>query len=144
MKPERPLSALSLQLPKHSLFLFFFGAGDIGSLSEMVSEGKSGSFFYFSQDARFMVKTISSTEHRTLLKILEAYHSHMLRNRVRGQLSLCFSCAVSLFCVDYSFVSTASLFLMTWGAELSPSPFPGSLSAQARRHQPALLRGHAE
>jgi len=30
--------------------------GDLFGLSEQVSEGKSGSFFYWSQDGRYMVK----------------------------------------------------------------------------------------
>ena len=33
--------------------------GDLASLTEIMSEGKSGSFFYFSHDMKFMVKTIS-------------------------------------------------------------------------------------
>lgn len=49
-------------------------------LSELGSPGKSGSFFYFSQDYRFIIKTISHTEFKFLLKILAQYVS--VRNRV--------------------------------------------------------------
>ena len=49
-------------------------------LSELGSPGKSGSFFYFSRDYRFIIKTISHTEHRFLRKILKEYHRHVLDN----------------------------------------------------------------
>lgn len=42
-------------------------------LSEKGSSGKSGSFFYFSQDYRFIIKTIRRTEHTFLRKILRHY-----------------------------------------------------------------------
>ncbi|KAJ3291874.1 Phosphatidylinositol-4-phosphate 5-kinase [Rhizoclosmatium sp. JEL0117] len=43
-------------------------------LSELGSPGKSGSFFYFSQDYRFIIKTISKTEHKFFRRILRAYY----------------------------------------------------------------------
>lgn len=43
------------------------------ALSEMGSSGKSGSFFYFSQDYRFIIKTIRRSEHEFLRKILRFY-----------------------------------------------------------------------
>ncbi|KAJ3361319.1 Phosphatidylinositol-4-phosphate 5-kinase [Kappamyces sp. JEL0680] len=46
-------------------------------LSELVSSGKSGSFFYYSQDYRFIIKTIHHSEHKFLLKILTNYYSHI-------------------------------------------------------------------
>lgn len=49
-------------------------------LSELGSPGKSGSFFYFSRDYRFIIKTISHTEHKFLRKILKEYHKHVLDN----------------------------------------------------------------
>ena len=57
--------------------------GDLTSLSELVSEGKSGSFFYFSYDQRYMVKTISSAEARTLRRSLQDYHAHVKKFQVR-------------------------------------------------------------
>ena len=36
--------------------------GDLSSLKELTSSGKSGSFFYYSADARFTLKTISRDE----------------------------------------------------------------------------------
>lgn len=49
-------------------------------LSELGSPGKSGSFFYFSGDYRFIIKTIRHSEHLFLLRILEAYHDHVSKN----------------------------------------------------------------
>ena len=47
--------------------------GDLGGLSEMVSEGKSGSFFYFSVDNKMMIKTISHAEKKALRRMLPRY-----------------------------------------------------------------------
>ena len=55
--------------------------GTLSTLTELYSEGKSGSFFYYSFDGKYMVKTISHTEHRFFRHILEKYYSHMVQNR---------------------------------------------------------------
>ena len=49
-------------------------------LSELGSPGKSGSFFYYSADYRFIIKTIRRTEHEYLRRILRHYNDHMTRN----------------------------------------------------------------
>ncbi|KAI3644450.1 hypothetical protein MP228_010614 [Amoeboaphelidium protococcarum] len=49
-------------------------------LSELGSSGKSGSFFYFSQDYRFIIKTIHKTEHKFMRKILSQYYEHLQSN----------------------------------------------------------------
>ncbi|EKM77437.1 hypothetical protein AGABI1DRAFT_20563, partial [Agaricus bisporus var. burnettii JB137-S8] len=49
-------------------------------LSELGSPGKSGSFFYFSRDYRFIIKTIRHSEHKFLLKTLKAYYDHVKNN----------------------------------------------------------------
>lgn len=49
-------------------------------LSELGSPGKSGSFFYFSRDYRFIIKTIRHREHKFLMKILKAYYMHVREN----------------------------------------------------------------
>ncbi|KAF9232464.1 hypothetical protein BU15DRAFT_90638 [Melanogaster broomeanus] len=49
-------------------------------LSELGSPGKSGSFFYFSRDYRFIIKTIRHSEHKFLLSILKEYHAHVKTN----------------------------------------------------------------
>ena len=45
-----------------------------------ISEGRSGSFFYFSHDGRFMVKTIVSEERDALCRMLPAYLKHIRNN----------------------------------------------------------------
>ncbi|ROW09947.1 hypothetical protein VPNG_06261 [Cytospora leucostoma] len=49
-------------------------------LSELGSPGKSGSFFYFSRDYRFIIKTIHHAEHKFLRKILKEYYNHVTAN----------------------------------------------------------------
>ncbi|GAA5796833.1 hypothetical protein HPULCUR_002211 [Helicostylum pulchrum] len=49
-------------------------------LSELGSPGKSGSFFYYSKDYRFIIKTIHHTEHTFMRKILKEYHQHISDN----------------------------------------------------------------
>jgi hypothetical protein len=49
-------------------------------LSELGSPGKSGSFFYFSQDYRFIIKTIHKNENIILRKILYKYWEYIKTN----------------------------------------------------------------
>ena len=49
-------------------------------LSELGSPGKSGSFFYFSRDYKYIIKTIHHAEHKLLRKILKAYYKHVVDN----------------------------------------------------------------
>ncbi|KAF9020636.1 SAICAR synthase-like protein [Hymenopellis radicata] len=49
-------------------------------LSELGSPGKSGSFFYFSRDYRFIIKTIRHSEHKFLLSVLKQYSNHVKDN----------------------------------------------------------------
>ncbi|KAI0375997.1 SAICAR synthase-like protein [Pilatotrama ljubarskyi] len=49
-------------------------------LSELGSPGKSGSFFYFSRDYRFIIKTIHHSEHKFLRRILKRYYEHIKNN----------------------------------------------------------------
>ena len=39
--------------------------------------GSSGSFFFFSHDQRFLIKTMSSEEKKVMLDMLEAYVEHI-------------------------------------------------------------------
>ncbi|RKO96305.1 SAICAR synthase-like protein, partial [Caulochytrium protostelioides] len=50
-------------------------------LSELGSPGKSGSFFYYSQDYRFIIKTIHHSEHKFMMHILQRYYEHIKNNR---------------------------------------------------------------
>ncbi|KIO21250.1 hypothetical protein M407DRAFT_80598 [Tulasnella calospora MUT 4182] len=49
-------------------------------LSELGSPGKSGSFFYFSRDYRFIIKTLHHGEHKFLRRVLKQYHAHLKAN----------------------------------------------------------------
>ncbi|KAI0418959.1 hypothetical protein F5X98DRAFT_96996 [Xylaria grammica] len=49
-------------------------------LSELGSPGKSGSFFYFSRDYKYIIKTIHHGEHKFLRKILKEYYNHVIDN----------------------------------------------------------------
>lgn len=41
------------------------------------SAGKSGSFFLFTRDKKFAIKTIKKSERKIMLKFLKAYHQHL-------------------------------------------------------------------
>ncbi|GER49222.1 phosphatidylinositol-4-phosphate 5-kinase [Striga asiatica] len=49
------------------------------SLREFSSPGKSGSFFYLTQDDRFMIKTVKKSEVKVLIKMLPSYYQHVSR-----------------------------------------------------------------
>ncbi|KAJ5965924.1 hypothetical protein N7481_012638 [Penicillium waksmanii] len=49
-------------------------------LSELGSPGKSGSFFYFSRDYKYIIKTIHHAEHKLLRKVLPEYYRHVEKN----------------------------------------------------------------
>ncbi|ORX72176.1 SAICAR synthase-like protein [Linderina pennispora] len=51
-------------------------------LSEVGSSGKSGSFFYYSQDYRFIIKTVHHTEHNTTEFVRD--HPNTLLSRIYG------------------------------------------------------------
>lgn len=58
-------------------------ASDIDSVKfiEKSTEGKSGSFFYFTPDNRFIIKNVTATEEKFLSKIAYGYYEHMKENR---------------------------------------------------------------
>ncbi|XP_019071431.1 phosphatidylinositol 4-phosphate 5-kinase 6-like [Solanum lycopersicum] len=47
-----------------------------GPLRELSSPGKSGSFFYLTNDDRYMIKTMKKAEVKVLLRMLNAYYDH--------------------------------------------------------------------
>ncbi|CAA3033343.1 Phosphatidylinositol 4-phosphate 5-kinase 2 [Olea europaea subsp. europaea] len=49
------------------------------ALRELSSPGKSGSFFYLTQDDRFMIKTVKKSEVKVLIKMLPRYYQHVSR-----------------------------------------------------------------
>lgn len=54
--------------------------GDVEKMRALFSEGRSDSFFYFTPDRRFLVKTISRDEHDVLIEILDQYAQYMKAN----------------------------------------------------------------
>lgn len=54
--------------------------GDPHKMKQNFSDGRSGSFFYFSIDRRFMVKTLTKGEYKLLLDILIDYVNYVRRN----------------------------------------------------------------
>jgi len=49
-------------------------------LLELSSPGKSGSFFYFSPDYRYLIKTVHYNEHRHFFKVLDKYYNYLEAN----------------------------------------------------------------
>lgn len=49
-------------------------------LSELGSPGKSGSFFYFSRDYKYIIKTVHHSEAKFLRKVLREYYNHVRAN----------------------------------------------------------------
>jgi len=47
---------------------------------EFISNSKSGAFFFFSNDGRYMIKTIEQAESKCLLKMLQGYYLHLKSN----------------------------------------------------------------
>ncbi|KAL5076596.1 hypothetical protein RYX36_015580 [Vicia faba] len=47
------------------------------ALRELSSPGKSGSFFYLTQDDRYMIKTVKKSEVKVLLRMLRSYYQHV-------------------------------------------------------------------
>ena len=47
------------------------------SLTEQCSTGKSGSFFYYTNDGKFMLKTIRKDEFKLMKSILRTYYDHL-------------------------------------------------------------------
>ncbi|CAD8068511.1 unnamed protein product [Paramecium primaurelia] len=51
--------------------------GDLSCLQELTSTGKSGSFFYYTADGQFTLKTIHHQEFRFLKQIMRNYYYHI-------------------------------------------------------------------
>ncbi|KAJ4733506.1 phosphatidylinositol- 4-phosphate 5-kinase 5 [Rhynchospora pubera] len=49
------------------------------ALREFSSPGKSGSFFYLTNDDRFMIKTVKKSEVKVLIRMLPSYYQHVRR-----------------------------------------------------------------
>lgn len=54
--------------------------GRLKTFLEQTSSGKSGSFFYFSSDGQYVLKTIKKSEKTFLRSILDNYYKHLMTN----------------------------------------------------------------
>ncbi|PKA67013.1 Phosphatidylinositol 4-phosphate 5-kinase 6 [Apostasia shenzhenica] len=88
------------------------------ALRELSSPGKSGSFFYLTNDDRYMIKTMKKSEVKVLIRMLPAYYNHVrlfentLVTRFFGlhcvkltgaaQKKVRFVIMGNLFCTDYA------------------------------------------
>jgi len=54
--------------------------GNLDALCEMVSSGRSGSFFFKSNDGKYLIKTLPADEHYLLQRILPSYLEHFTGN----------------------------------------------------------------
>lgn len=50
----------------------------MSTFKQLCSTGKSGSLFYYTEDGRYMLKTIHKHEFFKMLEILQNYHEHLL------------------------------------------------------------------
>jgi len=53
--------------------------GNLASLSELSSEGKSGAFFYYTADGNYMIKTVCAKEHQLLKRMLKRYYDYITK-----------------------------------------------------------------
>lgn len=54
--------------------------GRLCTLTEQVSSGKSGSFIYYTEDSRYLIKTIGKEEYRLFKATLRNYHQFLSEN----------------------------------------------------------------
>ena len=54
--------------------------GNLSSLAELTTEGKSGAFFYFTADGKFLIKTVTKSEQKIIKKLLPAYFRYLQKN----------------------------------------------------------------
>ncbi|CAA6664909.1 unnamed protein product [Spirodela intermedia] len=77
------------------------------ALRELSSPGKSGSFFYLTQDDRFMIKTVRKSEVKVLVRMLPSYFHHVntyknsLVTRFYGVHCVRFIVMGNLFCSEH-------------------------------------------
>ena len=85
--------------------------GDMDAMLERFTEGRSAAFFYYSQDGRFIVKTLSRSEAELLIELLPSYAAYMsaqpnsLLSRFVGFHSVC------LYSLTLYFVVMQSVFV---------------------------------
>lgn len=71
---------VNFQTFRQSFMLEDMAGIDSSDILEKFTEGKSGSFFYFTQDRRYIIKTISAGEEKFLRNFVRQYYRHMKEN----------------------------------------------------------------
>ena len=75
IKPEDLMESLSLEKNRNMVFKAGEGAG------------QSGSFFFFSHDNRFLIKTLRGKEKTKMLEILDDYIDHIRKTKNKSLLA---------------------------------------------------------
>ena len=84
-----------------------------------MSSGKSGSFFYYSANGQYLVKTISNAEFKFFRSVLKGYYQHVKENpntlisRIYGLYKIRFNKKQRNRRVDIPFVIMNNLFCTT-------------------------------
>ena len=65
---------------RESFFINDIGDIESSGMLERFTEGKSGSFFYFTRDSRYIIKTVTDQEVETMTKLAAPYYRHMRGN----------------------------------------------------------------
>ena len=71
---------LNLNSFKQSFYIHDLKDVDSSGMQEQFSEGKSGSFFYFTHDRRYVIKTVNTEERQFLCKIAPSYYEYIKDN----------------------------------------------------------------
>ncbi|XP_065920767.1 phosphatidylinositol 4-phosphate 5-kinase type-1 beta-like isoform X2 [Dysidea avara] len=71
---------LNLETFKQSFHIEDINNVDSSGMLEKFTEGKSGSFFYFTHDHRYIIKTVNSEEEKFLRKIASSYYRYVKDN----------------------------------------------------------------
>ncbi|CRH03040.1 phosphatidylinositol-4-phosphate 5-kinase, putative [Plasmodium relictum] len=54
--------------------------GNLSTLSELLSEGKSGSLFYFTSNGKYIIKTVCKSTYKLSKALLPKYYEHIRKN----------------------------------------------------------------
>lgn len=57
----------------------YIWSNNLSTFKELCSTGKSGSLFYYTEDGKYMLKTVHKEEFNKMRKTLKEYHGHILR-----------------------------------------------------------------
>lgn len=77
---------------------------------EVFSEGKSGSFLYFSSDLKYLVKTVELEEIEQLIRMLSDYVSHIICNKSSLLPRYLGAYSITMYNLTINFVITLNIF----------------------------------